>query len=191
MLTSRGNGETSLTPGSGTPRWVLQARRPDGAPHMQWLGSPIDSAPSSRAFCSPPGTIVQHCSRGISYDLGHWCVSVFPHRGRFNVMADFDRDGRWMRAYVNLATTPRIDGPSITWTDLYVDVLFTSSDAAGAIVDQHELLEACKAQHLDLGRAEQVLAHAEGIARSTSPLFQPLTLPSYLEMLTIEGSHDL
>jgi predicted RNA-binding protein associated with RNAse of E/G family len=106
----------------------------------------------------------------------------------YNVMADFARDGQALRTYVNVADAVTITEGSVSWRDLWVDIIFMPR-AEPEIVDEDELIASCAAGLVSQSATKRVLAFARSIAASDAPLFRPSTIENYLDALTTETPH--
>jgi predicted RNA-binding protein associated with RNAse of E/G family len=110
-------------------------------------------------------------------------VSVFPFTEGFNVMADFGPAEESQRIYVNVATPPIVADQSITWTDLYLDVIFVP-DRPPRICDLDELELAVRSGLVAPHVAERAVGRAKEIAASSAPLFRPVGLREYVELVS-------
>jgi predicted RNA-binding protein associated with RNAse of E/G family len=173
----------SLAPRDGHPV-LLDARRHDGEPHMRWSGKLVASTDRLIAVSSAPGTPVEHWTRELRYSLDHWCLAVFPAGADYNLMIDFTRSGQLVRTYVNLASAAAIEADVISWTDLWVDVVFVPGHAP-EILDTDELTTATTLGLVSEASADQVLRIARRIAASDAAILRPPSLHECLDLLAV------
>lgn len=87
---------------------------------------------------------------GLVFEPGDALREYFSPRDRFNVFAVFAPDGRLRGWYANVTHPTMLDvatdPPTVTWHDLYVDVVGLP-DGSVAVRDEDELTEAALAEH--------------------------------------------
>ena len=82
-------------------------------------------------------------------DAGHTWIQVACHGQPYWLTAMFDRDGRFLQVYFDIAKPPCFDDPNDPWfTDLYLDVVLTS-DLQLVVMDREELDAALEKGEID------------------------------------------
>ena len=119
----------------------LQALKPNGKPHQSWeaqlIGKFGDWIITESAF----GTSVRHHTKDLSYIMQHSNLGIFNTKEYYNVFIDFHEDGRFKMLYVNVATPAQLQDGTVSWTDLYLDIVCMPGQKA-ELVDQDEFDEA-------------------------------------------------
>lgn len=94
-------------------------------------------------------------------DAGHSWVQVACHGQPFWLTAMFDREGRFLQIYFDIARPPCFDDPDDpTFVDLYLDVVLTSKLEI-AILDREELDQALETGEIDRETYDFALAACE------------------------------
>lgn len=73
--------------------------------------------------------------------MQHSNLGIFNTKEYYNVFIDFHEDGRFKMLYVNVATSAQLQDGTVSWTDLYLDIVRMPGQKA-ELVDQDEFEEA-------------------------------------------------
>lgn len=119
----------------------LQALKPNGKPHQSWEAQLTHQLDDWIITHSAFGTTVRHHTRDLDYVMVHSNLGIFNTKEYYNVFIDFHEDGRFKMLYVNIATPAQLQDGTISWTDLYLDIVRMPGQKA-ELVDQDEFDEA-------------------------------------------------
>ena len=123
---------------SGTTLGIVKLR-PDGSEAARYPGTTIQSPPGWVAVSA----VWEHGRVDVgafAFENGDRLREYFALEAPYNAFAVEDQHGRAKGWYCNVTHPSRLDGETLFWHDLYVDVLV---DAAGRVevVDEDELAE--------------------------------------------------
>ena len=122
---THGDGMVSIafTKWGDRPHWHFDCLRLGEDEHGVWLGG-------------PPGTRLQRADEPPTASA-HGFLQLVPHRGDW--LAVFNNDD-WCEVYVDVTTTPRWVGSTVTCVDLDLDVI-RNRDGRVELLDEDEFLE--------------------------------------------------
>ena len=96
--------------------------------------------------------------------MQHSNLGIFNTKEYFNVFIDFHKDGRFKMLYINIATPAQLEDNTLSWTDLYLDIVRMPGKQA-ELVDQDEFEEAKTQGHLTDDLIEKTEAVAAMLMR--------------------------
>lgn len=151
----------------GTPLTVVKLA-PDGSEVTRYAGMVMETGVPSPWLAVEAWWINRRVEmNGLAFETGDRIEEFFSPADPFNLFAVFAPDGHFRGWYANVTypamLDPRTDPPTLTWHDLYLDVV-ALPDRTYVLRDEDELAEAgLLAAHPDLHAA--IVAAAEELLR--------------------------
>lgn len=108
---------------------------------MRWGASLLAQTGDWIVTYSPPGTVVRHQTKRLSYQMAHHSFGVFHAKTYYNVFIDVHPEGAFKMLYCNIATPAAYEDGMVIWHDLELDVV-RKADSPARIIDIDEFEEA-------------------------------------------------
>ena len=167
-----------------TADWTVVKLRPNGAEATRYAGARIDA---------PEGWIAVRAQWVHGrMDLGYlvfepddWLDEFFAIERPYNAFALYRAAGAFMGWYCNVTHPTAVDGRTITWHDLYVDVI-VYPDGRTLVLDEDELAESGLDEH-DPALHARILNARDELLRLAAARAYPFSEAPQAVQAAIEG----
>lgn len=103
-------------------RWTIEARKYDQRPHITLPATLVEDDGEQLRLRMPAGTIIEHHTRGWIKPSERLNDFYFWRDCWYNIFVGYEADGSLRSFYCNVALPPVINGNTIVFVDLDIDV---------------------------------------------------------------------
>lgn len=114
---------------------TVQARKFGDRPHYEWRTTRLEQTDSHIFVLGHYGRKLKHFTKGKTFTVENWTIEWFPFDSWFTVSADIV-DGKIVQYYCNISEPARIDGNTVSFVDLDIDLVYRNGE--WKVVDEDE-----------------------------------------------------
>ncbi|AZN40574.1 DUF402 domain-containing protein [Paenibacillus albus] len=123
-----------------TAKWLstsitIQARKYGDRPHYEWRTTLLEQTDSYIFVLGHYGRKLKHYTKGKTFTVENWTIECFPFDSWFTVSADVI-NGEIAQYYCNICEPARMEGGTVTFVDLDIDLIH--KNGRWEIVDEDE-----------------------------------------------------
>lgn len=124
------------------PRWHIEARKYDGTLHYTLPAHLVEDDGQRIWLHTPTGTPLHHVTRGFERPMRHASELLFWRGTGYNIYANYAPGGALDYFYCNVSLPPHIDGTTLTFVDIDLDVAIRP-DGTVSLLDADEFAAHC------------------------------------------------
>ncbi|REE92926.1 hypothetical protein A8990_1026 [Paenibacillus taihuensis] len=101
---------------------TIQARKYGDRPHYEWSTTLLERTDSHIFVLAHYGRKLKHFTKGKTFTVENWTIECFPFDAWFTVSADIV-DGQITQYYCNISEPARMEGDTVTFINLDIDLV--------------------------------------------------------------------